>query len=229
MKKALRGWRRLVDTTPAKWCRVPSNIMRTQSLIASPRSQSGISLIEFLVAATLGAVGLMALVGSTLAEQRAARENVQRGVALAAAEEFQSLLQSDESWADLYSRLRTLRDQASQAGGTEPRLADGRKAWTPQAYYSAYVSPPDLVDLRVLVDVPAAPLDIDPSGPEFLREDVTAAAFGLPSDLNGDGVVDGAARDADYAVLPVVVFMRWNDLNGNSRELRMSAWVQGDR
>ena len=77
--------------------------------------------------------------------------------------------------------------------------------------------------------MPAAPLAQDSTGPAFLREDVTAAAFGLPADLNGDGTIDGDARDADYAVLPVTVLFHWQDERGGARELRLSTWLHGDR
>lgn len=48
-----------------------------------------------------------------------------------------------------------------------------------------------------------------------LREDVVAPEFGLPRDLNADGVIDGADHSDDYLILPVRVVVEWRGVTGN--------------
>lgn len=49
-----------------------------------------------------------------------------------------------------------------------------------------------------------------------LREDTVDAALGMPRDLNGDGIIDGADRSGDYQILPVRVRLQWRGAAGNS-------------
>jgi hypothetical protein len=48
-----------------------------------------------------------------------------------------------------------------------------------------------------------------------LREDAVDAELGLPRDLNGDGLVDAMDHSADYAILPVIVRLRWRGESGD--------------
>ena len=52
-------------------------------------------------------------------------------------------------------------------------------------------------------------------GVEQLREDVVNDAFGLPMDLNCDGVIDTQNHAGDYEVLPVRVVVEWRGVGGN--------------
>ncbi len=58
-------------------------------------------------------------------------------------------------------------------------------------------------------------LPLDPLDPTALREDRIDAAFGMPRDLNADGVTDGADHAGDYDLLPVRVQVRWRGRSGN--------------
>ena len=55
----------------------------------------------------------------------------------------------------------------------------------------------------------------------ILRENVTNSALGMPKDLNGDGVIDSLDHTADWKILPVLVRLRWNGVNGD-REMRLA-------
>lgn len=50
-----------------------------------------------------------------------------------------------------------------------------------------------------------------------LREDFDDASFGMPRDLNLDGVVDGDDHSADYKLLPVLVRVSWQGRAGASK------------
>jgi type II secretory pathway pseudopilin PulG len=51
-------------------------------------------------------------------------------------------------------------------------------------------------------------------GALFLRENIADAKLGMPSDLNGDGLIDAADHAANYQVLPVLVRVRWAGVGG---------------
>lgn len=57
------------------------------------------------------------------------------------------------------------------------------------------------------------------NGPVLL-EDVVRPDLGMPRDLNADGEIDGGDHSGDYAVLPVMVRLRWQSRSG-PRELEM--------
>jgi hypothetical protein len=50
--------------------------------------------------------------------------------------------------------------------------------------------------------------------PEQLREDVVDAGLGMPRDLDGDGVIDGADHEANYTLLPIRVRVQWRGVSG---------------
>jgi hypothetical protein len=182
------------------------------------------------VALSVLALGLLAHVASTSAEHQFTRHEETRTQALVAADQLLERLRSDPDWAGLRARLHGQQQSASLAGGTEARLSDGRKAFAPETYYPSFATPEGIESLGVLIELPPeAPLDVDPEGVPVFREDVVAPLFGLPADLNGDGAIDGGAREGDYTSLPVCIRVRWGTPDGGSAELRLPAWLGGTR
>jgi hypothetical protein len=59
-----------------------------------------------------------------------------------------------------------------------------------------------------------------------LREDANNLNFGLPRDLNGDGVVDALDHRADFIVLPARVRIQWTGKSGR-RSLEMETLLSG--
>ncbi len=59
-----------------------------------------------------------------------------------------------------------------------------------------------------------------PSSGPTLREDVDLPELGMARDLDADGEIDELDHAGDYAVLPVMVRMRWQSRNG-PREMEM--------
>jgi len=54
-----------------------------------------------------------------------------------------------------------------------------------------------------------------PTGqPGQLRENVTDARLDMPHDLNGDGLIDSANHATDYKLLPVLVRVHWQSVDG---------------
>lgn len=67
-------------------------------------------------------------------------------------------------------------------------------------------------DLDGMVGAIEFPVTVGP--PPALREDLDDPDFGMPLDLNGDGVIDAADHADDYIVLPVRVRVAWTGLSG---------------
>ena len=190
--------------------------------------QRGFSLIEVVVGVAILAIALLGHTASIFSEHRLSKDERARSAALQACEQFMERLRSDDDWVALYARCRVLEAVASKPGG-DVHLPDGRRAFLPQVYYADFVTPQALSSLHVLVDVPQATLDGAPGGPAVLREDWVDAAFGLPQDLNGDGVIDAADHSDDYLILPVVVRFLWTHPGEAPEEMRVSGWLWGNR
>jgi type II secretory pathway pseudopilin PulG len=193
-------------------------------------AQGGFSLLEVVIAGSLLAVALLGHTASLFSEQKLSSSQRARSSALLASDQFMERVRSDDDWPGLYDRLRTLALAAAKEGG-DVHFEDGRQAYPPTKYYDDFVLPPGITGLRVLVDVPAVPetgTEDDP--PQLvLREDAALAEYSLPADLNGDGLIDDAAHDGDYRVLPMVLIMRWETHGSPAEELRVSTWLWGQR
>lgn len=190
--------------------------------------EQGFSLIEVVVGVAILAIALLGHTASIFSEHRLSKDERARSAALEACEQFMERLRSDDDWVALYSRCRTLEALAANPGG-DAYLLDGRRVFVPQVYYADFITPRALSSLHVLVDVPQAPLDAAPSGPAVLREDVVDPAFGLPQDLNGDGLLDGEDHAGDYLLLPVVARFRWTHPGEAPEEMRVACWLWGSR
>ena len=56
---------------------------------------------------------------------------------------------------------------------------------------------------------------VDGKDGTYLREDLDAPEFGLPRDLNGDGVIDGQNHNEDFVILPMIVRIEWTGGTSN--------------
>jgi hypothetical protein len=66
--------------------------------------------------------------------------------------------------------------------------------------------------------------EIDSGSGPVLREDLVDPVFGLPFDLDADGVIDGGDKSSSYRLLPVLVRISW--LGGaGSQELELATWL----
>lgn len=181
----------------------------------------GFALVEVLLAAAFVAVAILGLASTTLAGHRFAQAEEARGVALQTTRAFLERLRSDEDWTGLYGRLWAKVD---------PQVVPAGSTWPAGVYYDDFEVPAILGEVRIRVEVPAAlPPDATAGTSPILREDVPLRRFGLPYDLNGDGVLDSDPRENDYRALPVIVEVHWQPAGGIPQKLRTSAWLRGER
>jgi Tfp pilus assembly protein PilV len=189
------------------------------------RSQ-GIALIEVLVSMVVVAVGLLAYGSSVLQNHKCSASAEERGVAVLTLERFVERLRADTDWAGLYARLRPLSSESTSDTTLKSLARDpSLTAYAPSTYYADFDVPASLGTVTVLVQVPSTTV----SGVAGLRENANAPRYGLPMDLNGDGAVDGNTRNADCAVIPVVVRLRWQRKGRAADEVVVATSLRGDR
>ncbi len=159
------------------------------------------------MALALLAVGLLTHASLTVSGHRQGRSNAERRLA----------------WEGLRTQVARLRDWDLADCYT---AFDDSSANDPPGAPGSDFDVPGLEPIsgsvgRVLV--PASPAS-DGSGAIVLREDLVQPAFGLPLDLDGDGVLDDQPKDTLYRRLPVRLEVRWRGVHGE-QSLGMTTWL----
>ena len=203
--EAARGmWAAEPGHSPLQTARSPRSDSRPPD---RRRPAAGFSLLETLIAGALLSIALLAHASTVLSDHRLNESVESRSVALESARHFVERMRADDDWEGLYGRLRYL---SMVGAGCDPRV-----------YYPDFSPPSTLGEVRVRVEVPSGLV----AGAPALREDVESLAFGLPFDLNGDGVVDAASHDVDYRALPVIVRWRWTPAGEAQHEIAITTWL----
>jgi hypothetical protein len=190
------------------------------------RSARGFALVEMLVAGTVLTIGVLGHASSVLSSHKLSRSVADQGVATETLCRFIDRLRADPDWAGLYGRLRPLSVESAgdvSLSSLSPDATLTTHAAT--AYYSDFTTPTSLGTVTFLVQVPSLAV----AGVPALRESALASRYGLPHDLNSDGLVDSASRGSDYLVLPVVVRIRWQRGAQNAQEIAVSTLLRGER
>ena len=182
------------------------------------RGQRGIAIIEAFLFVSIFGVALLWHAASNLSGYRLMRAEASHGNALQTMRHFAERLRADSDWQTLYDRLVT-HEATAPAQGHPPNV-----------YYADFETPAELGTVGVVVEVPqAVAVGAVVGTPLILREDITAARFGLPYDLNGDGVVDADARDTDYRALPIILSFNWTAPGDAPQSLKLFTWLRGAR
>src|SRR5262245_61285400 len=190
------------------------------------RRRAGIALLDVLVASTVLVIAILGHVSSVLWQHKMNRVTEDYSVAATTLGRFVERLRADPDWATLYARLSPLSQESVGSAALSSLAVDPSLACYPATtYYSDFTVPSVLSNAKFLVQVPWTVA----SGTGALRENTVAPRYGLPYDLNGDGVLDGNARNDDYARLPVVVRIRWQSALQGAKEIVISTWLRGER
>jgi Tfp pilus assembly protein PilV len=188
--------------------------------------QAGFSLVETMVGNVILVVAVLAYVVCVLAGHRMNRATQDRALAIETLGRFVERLRADADWASLYARLRPLSSESSGDTaltriGTDPTLT----LHPITSYYADFSVPTTLGTVGFLVQVPSTTV----AGVAALRENASAPRYGLPYDLNGNGVIDGNSRNGDYRALPVVVRVRCRRPGQQATEVVLATWLRGER
>lgn len=190
--------------------------------------QAGFGLVEVLFSAAILVIAVMANASSVSSAHTGTKSVNERSKALEVLSRFLERVRGDDDWAGLYARLRILSQEGARDTDLSSLAVDAAlRTYPATRYYSDFSVPSELGDISFLLQVPASRAGT--GTPLTLRESQVAPRYGLPSDLNGDGIVDGNSRESDYRVLPVVVRMRWTRANGQSEEVIVPTWLRGER
>ena len=172
------------------------------------RSKLGLSLVEILISVAVMLIALLAGVSSVTSASVLSQTNQETSSALQVAQGAMETLRGS-SFNDL---LRTYNeDDADDPAGTGS---------APGPHFAVPLLQAQAGDLDGLAGEILLPL----TSTGQLIERQNRPEFGLPRDLNGDGVIDNVDHASDYTLLPVTVRVRWRGRTGN-RQLRFSTML----
>jgi type II secretory pathway pseudopilin PulG len=165
------------------------------------RARRGITLVEMVVALGVMAVGLLGFLQSIVAAVNVAR--AQREIAIASEAGRQTIERMrSENFVLVFQRYNVDPSDDPGAAGSAP---------------GASIVVPGLRPLPGAVGGAVGQI-VFPTrtagAAVALRENIVDENLGMPRDLNGDGLIDGANHANDYRILPVIVRFDWLGANG---------------
>lgn len=192
---------------------------------APRRRQRGFTLVETLVAASVLTIAVLGHAATAVSADRLNQVGAKRGLAMLTLHRFVERMRADDDWAGLYARLLAKSAESATDGTLSSLAADpALPTFAPTSYYPDFVAPASLGTVTVLVQVPATTV----AGTRHLLETLVAPRYGLPYDLDGDGIIDAASHDADRRALPIVVRLRWAVPGRPSDEVVVASWLRTD-
>ena len=185
----------------------PSNYSNDRS-----RSKRGLSLVEILIAVAVVLIALLAGVSSVTGASVLSETNQETASALQVARGTMETLRG--------SNFRDVVRTYNQDPGDD--LAGVGSAPGPNfAVVNLGAQSGDADGLPGEVRLPL-------TSAGQLVESQNLPEFGLPRDLNSDGVIDNADHSNDYTILPVMVRVRWRGRTGN-RQISFSTMLGAGR
>lgn len=182
--------------------RDPIGLQRKSRPSALSARRRGFTLVEVAVAAgvlTIAAGGLMSSIVASMALNRVNNETgLAQAYAQRAIERMKGVI-----FADVFATFN--RDPGDDPNGAGTAAG---------ANFDAFGLDPFLTDLDGRPGEISFPV-VDFGGVSQLREEVVDPAWGMPRDLNGDGLPpDTLDHAADYRLLPVRVRVQWRGATG---------------
>lgn len=169
---------------------------------ANPSKRRGFTLAEVAVAAAVLSIAAGGLLSSIVASMAMNRVNNETGLAQAYARRAIERMQG-VPFAEIFASFNSNANDDPGGAGTSPG-----------ANFEAFGLDPVVGDVDGLPGEVEFPVVMVAGVPQ-LREDVADLAFGMPRDLNGDGLPpDSLDHSVDYSVLPVRVRVRWRGATG---------------
>jgi type II secretory pathway pseudopilin PulG len=185
--------------------RMPHNMsLRDRS---RTRSSSGLTLLELALAITLLVICISALARLTVGLTRAAGVARDTELATQGARAMLERVQA-EAFAQAFRSFNATGADDPGGAGTAPGpnfAVAGLRALPGDA---------DGLPGEILMPAPAAQ-------PGTLSETVANSALGMPRDLDGNGAIDAANHATDYKLLPVLVRVRWQALDGTAGSVEL--------
>jgi type II secretory pathway pseudopilin PulG len=171
----------------------------------------GLTLLELALCITLLVSGITAIARLTLGVRRAAAMARDTELATEAAKAMLERVQ-----AEAFPQAFRSFNGAGSDDPSGPNTAPGANFVVP--------------GLRALPgDADGRPGEIvfptNSAAPTVLREDVVDSKLGMPHDLNGDGVIDALNHATDYKLLPVLVRVTWQAVDGTTGKVELKTML----
>ena len=196
----LRG----MDTETGKGFRGPMALgVRAHRGTRGSRGQAGFSLLEVVVAISMLVVVLLAFTRVTISSSVATATAREASLARESAREVVERLQA-ASFSDAFALYNL-------DGADDP---DGANTAPGSAFVVDGLTPLDADPDGIVGEIVFPTLG---AAPGVLREDLQLPFMGLPTDLNGDGVVDDQDHSGDYLLLPALVRVQWQSPSGPAK------------
>lgn len=163
------------------------------------RADSGLSIIEVLIAVTILIVAILAAARTTVSGIDIEKTNHDSALAVRAARERIEVLRS-ETLAQVFARYNDVTSDDPGGAGTAPGATFRVGGLRPRAGQATAIG-------RVIFPVASA-------SPGVLNETLNAPFFNAPADLNLNGVATDVNVTATYRLLPVTVRVEWQGALG---------------
>lgn len=168
-----------------------------------PAAQSGLTMVEVMIAMSVLIVGLLAYTRTVASAALSARTTRESTLATQAAWRVVESMRAQLNFNQVFAMYNTSTADDPGGGIVSPGANFAVPGLLPVAG-DADGMPGEIVFPTITV-----------GGALQLREDVANAKLGTPRDLNGDAVIDGVDHAANYQLLPVLVRVRWRGAGGN--------------
>lgn len=180
--------------------------------IKRPKGTSGFSTVEVAVLALLLLIAVGGLSGSLLSSVQLSRSSEDGATAGAAMRRMAAEL-SGADFATVWATYNADPNDDPAGAGTAPG-----------AFFAVAGLTPRVDDADGFVGEILFPDQETGVGTtRILREDLDAPLWGLPRDLNADGLIDGNDRSADAMMIPVTLRLQWRNASGNQQVERTLA------
>jgi len=162
------------------------------------RVAAGFTLVELTLVVSMLTFAMLAMSRSLCASMQLTEVNRENALATDAAREMVEVLEGISDFSTIFALYNAAPDD--DPGGV-PGSAPGA-GFTVQGLQPT-------ADAGGFVGEVIFPTAFGAGGRVELRENVVDAGLGMPRDLDGDGLTDGADKALTYRLLPVRVRIRW--------------------
>jgi prepilin-type N-terminal cleavage/methylation domain-containing protein len=194
------------------------------------RRDSGVSLMELMIAMAIMVLALLALMSSVFSSSRLVDNSKEKTLAYEAA---RAKIEEMRNWtlAGSYGQLFTYYTTPANFGNPYKTCLDplnaGKANKVPVAGLNPIVNngvPQDILTVYFPVDG-GGNLTENPTSPPMSAEMISA--LGMPKDLNRNGnTTDFAgALNTGYKILPVYVKVQWKGIGGKSTFIEVSTFI----
>lgn len=161
------------------------------------RGAAGFTLVELTLVVSMLMFAMLAMSRSLCASMQLTEVNRENALATDAAREMVEVLEGISDFSTIFALYNAWPDDDPGGPGSAPGAGFSVQGLQPAADAGGFVG-------EVIF-----PTAFGAGGRVELRENVVDAGLGMPRDLDGDGLTNGADKALTYRLLPVRIRIRW--------------------